>query len=148
MNHDPQLESLMDRELKSLPALAAPEALAPRVMAALATRAELPWYRCAWQTWPLAWQIASFAALTAMFAGLGLAGGQWFHTDAARPMTGLLSSLSVAASLVATVGEALLLAVKHLQPAWVAAGLLVLGAGWLSCLGLGTALFRLAVPRR
>jgi hypothetical protein len=148
MNHEPQLESLIDRELKSLPTLDAPGTLASRVMAVLAARAALPWYHRAWQTWPRTGQIFSLAALAAVFAGMALAGGQWFPDGAARPTAGLLSWLSLAASLLATVGEALLLTVKHLHPAWVAAGLLVLSAGWLSCLGLGTAIFRLAVPRR
>lgn len=148
MNHEPQLESLIDRELKSLPALDAPGTLAPRVMAALAARAALPWYRCAWQTWPRAGQVLALAALAAVFAGLAVAGGQLFHNSGVRPTGGWFATVSLVTSLLATVGEALLLAVKHLHPAWLAAGLLVLSAGWLSCLGLGTAIFRLAMPRR
>ncbi len=148
MNYEPQLESLIGRELKSLPALDAPGTLAPRVMAALAARAALPWYHRAWQTWPRTGQIFSLAALAAVFAGVAVAGGHLFPAGTARPTGGLFATVSLAASLLATVGEALLLTVKHLHPAWVAAGLLVLSAGWLSCLGLGTAIFRLAVPRR
>jgi hypothetical protein len=148
MNSEPRLESLIDRELKSLPPLAAPDTLAPRVMAALAARAALPWYRRAWQTWPRAGQILSLAALAAVFAGLAVAGGHLFPAGTARPTGGLFATVSLVASLLATVGEALLLAAKQLHPAWVATGLLVLSAGWLSCLGLGTAIFRLALARR
>lgn len=148
MNPESQLEKLIDRELKSLPPLAAPDTLAPRVMAALAARVSLPWYHRAWQTWPLSGQILSLAALVLMFVAVATAGGRWIPEGAARPTTGLLGGLSFLVSLLGTVGEALVLTVKHLHPAWIAAGLLVLSADWLSCLGLGTAIFRLAMPRR
>ena len=52
-NHETELEALVDRELKSLPPLAAPPSLAPRILAALAARAAVPWYRRAWQEWPI-----------------------------------------------------------------------------------------------
>jgi hypothetical protein len=148
MKSEPRLESLIDCALKSLPPLAAPDTLVPRVMAALAARAALPWYHRAWQTWPRAGQVLSLAALAAVFAAMAAAGGQWIPAGTARPTAGLLGGLSLLASLLATVGEALVLTVKHLHPAWLATGLLVLSAGWLSCLGLGTAIFRLAMPRR
>ena len=148
MNSEPSLESLIDRELKSLPPLAAPDSLAPRVLAALAARAALPWYRRAWQTWPRAGQVLSLAALAVVFVAVATAGGHWIPAGTARPTAGLLGGLSLLVSLLATVGEALVLTVKHLHPAWLAAGVLVLSAGWLSCLGLGTAIFHLAMPRR
>ena len=66
MNPEQDLEKLIDRELRSLPAPAAPETLAPRVMAAIAARAALPWHRQTWFEWPRGWQIAS-AALTVAF---------------------------------------------------------------------------------
>lgn len=147
MNPESQLEKLIDRELKSLTPLTAPDTLAPRIMAALAERARLPWYRRAWQTWPLSGQIVSLAALVLVFVAVAMAGGHLIPEGAARPTAGVLGALSFLASLLATVGEALVLTVNHLHPGWLAAGLLVLSVGWFSCLGLGTAIFRLATPR-
>ena len=53
-DYDKQLEAAISRELKALPELAAPAALASRVMAAIEQRARVPWYRRSWQTWPVA----------------------------------------------------------------------------------------------
>lgn len=64
------LERLVDRELKRLPGPRAPRTLVPRVMAAVETAAQTPWYRRAWFTWPIGWQVASVSmgvvALTAV----------------------------------------------------------------------------------
>lgn len=147
MNPDPQLESLMDRELKSLPPLTAPASLAPRVLAALQRRAPLPWYRRAWQTWPAAGQAVSLAALSAACVAICWAGWQVAHAGFARPAAGAWDLATVVASVAAALGQALLLTVKHANPLWITGALLVLGTGWLSCVGLGTALFRLARPQ-
>jgi hypothetical protein len=64
------LERLVDRELQRLPGPRAPESLLPRVMAAVEAAARRPWYRRAWFTWPVGWQMASVVlgviALTAL----------------------------------------------------------------------------------
>ena len=63
------LERLVDRELKRLPAPRAPETLLPRVMLAVgARRAEAP--APDWMTWPLSWQVASLVAVVLIAIGL------------------------------------------------------------------------------
>jgi hypothetical protein len=62
------LERLIDRELRSLPAPRAPRTLLPRVMAAATAAAERPWYSRAWLQWPVGWQLASAMALIALMA--------------------------------------------------------------------------------
>ena len=62
------LERLIDRELRKLPAPRAPRTLLPRVMAAVQESARRPWYSRAWMTWPIGWQVASVCLL---FAALG-----------------------------------------------------------------------------
>ena len=148
MNPDRSLESSIDHALKSLPPLAAPDSLLPRVLAALEARAARPWYRRAWQTWPRGGQVLSLAALTAACAAFGFAGGQFSNSDLVRPTGNAWGLASVAANLLSTLGQALLLTLQHLNPTWLAAALLVLATGWFSCVGLGTALFRLAAVRR
>ena len=51
------LERLIARELRSLPAPRAPRTLLPRVMAAATAAAERPWYSRAWLQWPVGWQL-------------------------------------------------------------------------------------------
>ncbi|MDQ3489059.1 MAG: hypothetical protein M3468_15190 [Acidobacteriota bacterium] len=60
---DADLERLLDRELKKLPAPRAPHSLLPRVMAAAAgsNAREVP--ATGWSTWSPAWQASSVAVL-------------------------------------------------------------------------------------
>jgi hypothetical protein len=64
------LERIVDRELRRLPAPRAPHTLLPRVMAAVDAWARRPWYARAWFTWPLGWQIASIAAVALIVYGV------------------------------------------------------------------------------
>jgi len=57
------LERRVHDELRRLPAPLAPDTLLPRILAAVESWANRPWYARAWFTWPLGWQIASVAAL-------------------------------------------------------------------------------------
>jgi hypothetical protein len=70
--HPVDLETLVDRELRQLPLPRAPHTLLPRVLAAVQAWAQRPWYERAWFTWPLAWQLASIAALI-LIVGAGAA---------------------------------------------------------------------------
>ncbi len=63
-----ELERLLDRELKGLPAPQAPRTLLPRVMEA-AARGQVPAAPATgWSTWSPAWQAASIAVLLLMVA--------------------------------------------------------------------------------
>ncbi|MEO8481593.1 MAG: hypothetical protein ABI634_05235 [Acidobacteriota bacterium] len=70
MDHD-ELEHLIDRELRDLPAPRAPRSLLSRVMAAGA-EAQRPWYARAWRTWPVGWQAASVVLCLALLTVTGL----------------------------------------------------------------------------
>src|SRR5262245_38476495 len=72
MMHPADLERLVDRRLRQLPAPRAPRTLLPRVLAAVREWSERPWYQRAWLTWPVAWQIASASALV-LFVAVGAA---------------------------------------------------------------------------
>lgn len=63
------LERLIDREFRQLPAPRAPRTLLPRVLAAAQESATRPWYSRAWLTWPVGWQVASVALLLGVLAG-------------------------------------------------------------------------------
>jgi len=63
------LERLIDRELRSLPAPRAPRTLLPAVMAAANAAANRPWYSRTWLQWPIAWQLASALVLIGVVAG-------------------------------------------------------------------------------
>lgn len=150
-NPDSQLEAWADRQLKSLPALSAPRTLAPRILAALAAQtAAAPAH--GWQAWPLALRLASFAGLAALFAALCFGGWHLTHsttvTNATQEVTGLLALLRTLAGAFEAVLGALVELVKRLGPVWLSLIAGVVLAGWISCLGLGTAFARLAWSRR
>jgi hypothetical protein len=66
------LETLVDRALRRLPAPRAPHTLLPRVLAAVQEWAQRPWYTRAWFTWPVGGQIISAAALILIVVGSAL----------------------------------------------------------------------------
>jgi hypothetical protein len=147
-----ELESEIDRELKRLPDLSAPATLIPRVMAALAARAEVRWYRRPWQNWPMAWRLASFAVLMALLGGICF--GNWHAVQLASQAPGLqqvgvlTSSLSTAHSALSAVAAAGALAVRQLGTTVFLATCLAVVLSYVLCVGLGTLCVRLAFARR
>jgi hypothetical protein len=64
------LERRVGDALRALPEPRAPRTLLPRVMTAVAMRANQPWYRREWIAWPWGWQMASALLLTATLLGV------------------------------------------------------------------------------
>jgi hypothetical protein len=151
-NHDNELEAQIDRELKSLPLLATPPTLAPRVMALVAVRAAPPWHRRAWQTWPVGLRVASLVVLLAMFGGLCLAGWHVSHaasvTAAAQKVVGAFSVVSVMWRTLGVLGDSVAQVIRHLGTSVVCALVVVGLIGYALLLGLGSACYRLAYTRR
>ena len=150
--HEKKLESIIDRELKGLPELTAPETLSRRVMASLARRASVPWYRSPWQNWPAHLRIPAFALLVVFFGALCF--GAWklphteFATAGATKVSGSLSSLISLWNALNAVAAAFVLAFKQLGTVLIAAILGGIALAWVMCIGLGTACVRLAWARR
>jgi len=149
--HDKQLEQQVDRALKALPDLAAPSTLAPRVMAILAARRELPWYRRSWEFWPPAVKALSLAIMIGGFGALCFAA--WQLTQAAGYTVALeelgqrFAWLVTAWKTVLVLASAIAVVVKQLGTPFIAACCLALGVGYAICVGLGTICVRLAMAR-
>jgi hypothetical protein len=157
MNPEPgtrnsELEALVDRELKALPPLTAPPNLAPRILAAIAARAEAPWYRRPWQTWPLALQAPSFALLLALFGTLCFGSWRFFQSETVAATTGKVGGiLSVFDLVLRTLGalrDAGLQVIQHVGSGYVIGFALVVLTAYALCLALGTACVRFAYVRR
>jgi hypothetical protein len=151
-DYEKQLEAEIGRELKALPELTAPDALVNRVLRTLEQRARLPWYRRSWQTWPVAWQAASFAMLLALFGGLCLGGWELSQTGTAtfalHRAGEWFSGLNVITNTLNALAGAAVLIVKKLGTGFIAAALVFAGLGYALCVGLGTVYFRLAFAKR
>ncbi len=146
-----QLEALIDRELKALPDLPAPATLATRVLRAIDARARKPWHQCAWQEWPLAVRIASFATLAALFGGICLLASQLMRADQVAGLTTMLGRVGAALGALGRVGEAvlggLLMTVKNFGTGYIVAGLIAVAFSYAACVALGTVYVRLGLAR-
>jgi hypothetical protein len=151
-NDDQQLESAIRRELKALPELTAPAAVANRVLAAIELRLNVPWYRRSWVTWPAALQVASLAAMLMLFGGLCLAGWELSHTEtimSAMHRAGQwFSRLNTIGSMFNILAGSVMLVVKQLGTTFIITCLVAAGLGYAIFLGLGTVYFRLAFAKR
>jgi hypothetical protein len=150
--YEKQLEAGVRRELKTLGALEAPPEIARHVMRVIAQRAASPWYRRAWQTWPLAFRTASFASLFAAFSLLCV--GNWWlvhfasRTSAVREVSGWFSLTETVWSAVNALITALVLAFRSLGPSVLLGSVVMLLVCYAACVGLGTVYLRLAFARR
>jgi hypothetical protein len=150
--YEKQLEEAVRRELNTLDELQAPAGLAQRVMRAIELRAAAPWYRRAWQTWPVPLQIASAAVLLAAFGMLCYGSWQFTQTtmfaSASHTAGGVLDFFGLVWRTVCLVASSIVLAVKSLGPVVIAGITMVLLAAYAVCVGLGTVYVRLAFVRR
>ena len=150
-NYDKQLESAISRELKALREMSAPAAVANRVLAAIAQRQQVPWYRRSWETWPVALRMASLVVMLALFGGLCLAGEELLRTDAitqAMQRAGhWFSGFSTIGNVLGTLADSAVLVVTKLGTAFIVTCLVAAGLGYATFLGLGTVYFRLAFAK-
>jgi len=145
---DPNLEALIDAELKKLSPIPAPARLVPRVLSIIEARAQAPWWQRAWWDWPLSARAAFIVlslALVAAFSGGGFVFGNEFTTYSQRATDSLTLGGRFEESLAPLTNAAGLLWEKGRSFALCA--LAVAGVMYLTCLGLGTACVRSALKQ-
>jgi hypothetical protein len=147
-----QLETAISRELKALPNLQAPGSLAARVMATIEQRQAVPWYRQAWQYWPLPVRAIATLVLVASFSSLCFLSWQFVQTPdfaaASSRVGSWFGSLGTIWNAFGVLKSALFLAVKSVNPAILIGCGVALALGYAMCLGLGTVYVRLGFARR
>jgi hypothetical protein len=147
-----RLEAEIDRQLKALPELVAPRSLAPRVMALLARRASLPWYRQSWPVWPVPVRVFALVISLALFGVLCYAGWEFSQLPAFAVISGKLGGVfSVVSSIWNTFGvllAAMLLAFKHLGNWFIFGSLAAVALAYAMCVGLGSVYLKVAFARR
>jgi hypothetical protein len=152
--NEEKLAAWADQALQQLPARRAPATLAPRVLAALAKQRVLPWYRRPWLNWPRHLQLLSLVLFAGIIGALG-----WFllpHAEALNVATAKqtlalsegVRPVSVTVGVLSTLGNALVLVLGNVKGWVLAAGLGALAFLYCSCLGLGTACWRLSAGNR
>lgn len=151
-DYEKQLALEIDRELKRLPELRAPASLAARVMASIQHPVELPWYRRAWQSWPMPTQVAAMAILLAFLGALCY--GAWELTYspgfalAVQKVAHTFSGVSAIWNAANAICGVVVITVKQLGSGFLIAALAAVALAWAACVGLGTVYVRLAFARR
>ena len=147
-----QLAAKVQQELNTLGELSAPPALAGRILRTIEQRTAAPWYRCAWQTWPLALQGVSLVALLLLFGGICFSVGQLSHAAQVSPAGQQAGEwfawFGVLWKTAGVLSDAVVTAFRHLGMGILIGGALALFAAYAACVGLGTACVRLALARR
>ena len=137
-----ELDELLDRELCHLPPFTAPRSLAPRVMAAVRAKAAAvaaPWWLQSWAAWPMYARAALFVAAlliaTIFFSGSVVLDDQIQNIP--NPMANLLGDF-------ATIGNTIALLWQKIGQPLFLTRIAVCAAMYFVCVGLGTAMFRVA----
>lgn len=135
----------INRLLHRLPIHRAPPDFFASVLAAVAAHAARPWYHRPWLRWPVHWQVLSFLAAGALITAGFWGAGAGFDAVTAMPgFSSIRASTAVFASTAWTLAQAMILATLNLPAIWLGTLACIFGAAWMSCLGLGTACWKLA----
>ncbi|MBI2946487.1 MAG: hypothetical protein HYY23_02505 [Verrucomicrobia bacterium] len=154
MKHDSEdhLEKLIHQALAKLPELHAPETLIPRVLETILNQAQKPWWRRSWFTWPSGLRVISLAFAVTLLGGI-FSGTAFLWPDVAGAV-GMgaadpwLTRLSMAGEILGTLAGAVLMIWNSISKLWLLLSLAIAFLMYLSCVGIGTLCFQLAVNKR
>jgi len=139
---DSNLERVIHHELRRLPPVKAPEALAARVLASVQAHRDLPWWQQSIWHWPAYVRTAFLIVLAVGFTVI--TSSTWWAGAVAANYSGVFSPVT---QLLGTLGNAFLVLWKTLLQNVVLFGLAFTAMLYLFCLGAGTMFVRLAVRR-
>lgn len=147
-----ELEKFIHQTLRSLPDRRAPRTLEARVLAAIAARAELPWWKQSYARWPLAVRcafllvsgaIAKAVIMATVWAMSGAEGAQLAHTVASE--FAWVSRLSAMMTGIADLGALLL---RSIPPIWLYGSLAGFALIYATLFGLGATAYRTLYANR
>jgi len=147
-DYEKKLAGAVHRELDQLGELNAPTGLADRIMNSVRERASVPWYHRAWPTWPLGLRIVSLTGLTAAFALLSLGTWELIRVALANPTASTwLADARALCRTAGVLGNVAQTLAGQLSPSIIVTVLVLLFAASATCIGLGSACYRLLQPR-
>jgi hypothetical protein len=143
-----QLERLIHHTLRDLPARRAPRSLESRVLAALAQRAALPWWRQDFAHWPMtaraAFLLGSLGVVLLVTGVLTGVDASTFADAFGSRFAGLENLTHLAGSVTDAIGAI----GRNLPLLWVYAALGVFVAMYAALFGLGAAAYRTLYANR
>jgi uncharacterized membrane protein len=142
--YEKQLEASVRRELDTLGEMPAPPALAHRIMRVIGQRSAAPWYRCAWQTWPMPARAAALVGLLLVFASICL-GVNHAITAGLVNLSDWLTSIGALWTALSVIANTTFTFVGRLGTPTIIVGFAMFFTACATCVGLGTAYVRLAL---
>jgi hypothetical protein len=146
---DNQLEAEIDRQLKDLPELAAPQSLIPRLMDAVA-RPTAPWHARPWYAWPAGMRAAYLILALGILAG-AMPAWHAIGPGLVGPMAARLSHWGAGAQCLWNAAGALAgaaaMVLSHLGRGIILSCAAVMVIAYAACVGFGTVFVRLALAR-
>jgi hypothetical protein len=151
-SNEKQLEQLIDRELRKLPELRAPETLVHRVMLAVHAQERQPWWQRPWLSWPRPARLVSSALSCVTVVALVYFGAQaWQATGIGSPLEKIwlwAASLEPLWDWVVALVNAVALVLRSASQQYLLIGLGIATSMYLLCVATGSACYRLAFSRR
>lgn len=136
------LESFVTRTLRGQPPRRAPHTLEARVLAELARRAALPWWRQSYMHWPAAIRgvffVLSAAAATALVAGLFVL----TRSTTTAQLAAHFAGVATAREVVLLLAEKALVLWRAIPPLWLYTALAIVAASYATLITAGTAAYR------
>ena len=140
------LERFVHQSLREVPPRRAPRTLESRVLAELARRAALPWWRKSFVHWPLAAR-GLFIVASAGVVKVALLAGVWIMAgfDNAQFQEAFASQvgwMETGLALMRVVGDFFQVMGRSIPSLWLYGGLAFLGTMYVALFGLGAAAYR------
>ena len=142
------LEQLIARTLRDQPHRRAPRSLESRVLAALAQRAALPWWRQDFAHWPLAARGAFLVSSAALAAVLVWVLGGLNVAPAKEAVTAGFAWLDTARSISDGVGNFTAIIFRSISPVWFYGAAIAFVSLYAALFGLGAAAYRTLIANR
>ena len=144
MPEQSELEKFIHAQLQRLPERAAPEHLITHVMAALAAREKLPWWKQSFTHWPRHNQIFLFAVLTAIFGGVVYATRRSAEAVTLPHLVEHASSFAWFARMAESLADSVLLIARSIPLEWLGGIAVIFCVMYAACVATGVALYKVA----
>ncbi|MEY2881497.1 MAG: hypothetical protein RLZZ15_3877 [Verrucomicrobiota bacterium] len=141
------LEHALHRALRALPPRRAPHTLSVRVLAELARRAALPWWRQSYAHWPAAMR-AAFFLLSAAAAALVVAGSVALFRGADATVASAALAYQPALEFVASLAGSAAAIYEAIPRLWLAGAFALVVAAYAALVGVGAVAYRAFAVRR
>lgn len=144
-NNPEDLEKFIHQTLRALPERRAPRSLENRVLAAIALRQALPWWRQSFAHWPLAAR-GAFLAVSAVLAAVLLAcffrASGLVEAETGALMAGPLAMAGKISAIFGGVSSFFGVMMRSIPSLWLYSALAVVAALYAVFFGLGAAAYR------